>query len=146
MRSKLLLNNNLLFLLTILQCIENIKIYVSGYKTHDDFLWGNDRRDFNASLMQLIAIGEETKKLDLTLDLRKNQPSVRWESVIGLRNLLSHEYQIVDSEIIWDTIKNHLGPLKSVCVELVYELGFDKEKLRKELQSPYYKHIQYLLN
>lgn len=140
------MNNNLLFLLTILQCIENIRIYASGYKNHEDFLWRNDRRDFNASLMQLIAIGEEVKKLDAHLNLRKIKPNIKWESIIGLRNLLSHEYQIVDSEIIWDAIKSHLGPLKEVCIELVCELNLDKQTLQQELQSPYYKHIQYLLN
>lgn len=136
--------NNILFLLTILQCIENIKIYSAGYKTASDFRWGNQKRDFNATIAQLIAIGEESCKIDD--DLKKEFSNIRWDSVIGMRNVLAHNYRGVDGDLVWSTIREKLTPLKHACIQMLYSLEPDKKELEEELSSPFYKDIKYLLD
>lgn len=37
----------------------------------------------------------------------------------GMRNLLIHEYNYIDLEIIWETVKNNLPPLIKDLEEIV---------------------------
>jgi len=34
-----------------------------------------------------------------------------YERIIGFRNVISHGYDIVDPEIVWDAVRNHLPGL-----------------------------------
>ena len=34
-----------------------------------------------------------------------------YQSIIAFRNILVHGYDVIDSEIVWDVIKNHLPKL-----------------------------------
>lgn len=43
--------------------------------------------------------------------------------VIGLRNIISHEYANIDYEIIWTVIKKHLPPLKATVERIIKELS-----------------------
>ena len=36
----------------------------------------------------------------------KDYPQIPWVKVIGLRNIISHEYANIDYEIIWVVIQN----------------------------------------
>ncbi len=57
-------DKNLVHILTILEVIEKIFIYVKEIETADDFLWHDNQKNINASVALLIAIGEETKKIN----------------------------------------------------------------------------------
>lgn len=46
-------------------------------------------------------------------------PSIPWEAIYGMRNLISHEYANVDEAIVYDTIKNGLPKLLEVVEELL---------------------------
>jgi hypothetical protein len=48
---------NLVYVLTILEAIEKIKIYSSDFENPDDFLWANQQLNFNGTVNLLIAIG-----------------------------------------------------------------------------------------
>jgi uncharacterized protein with HEPN domain len=41
------------------------------------------------------------------------------QRIIGFRNVISHGYDIVDPELVWDAIRNHLPVLKSVVESLL---------------------------
>jgi uncharacterized protein with HEPN domain len=51
-----------LSLLSILEAIEKIERYTSIYKSADEFY--HDERDFDATMMQFVIIGEMISKLD----------------------------------------------------------------------------------
>jgi uncharacterized protein with HEPN domain len=57
-------------------------------------------------------IGEET---------RARAPEIPWASVVGLRNLVTHEYFRVDFEVIEDIVSASLGPLETAAKRLLQE-------------------------
>ena len=136
------LNKNLLYLLTLLEAIEKIRLYTQDFSSSEIFFEANAQKEFNATLNLLIAIGEETKKLGA--DLKSKAPEINWGAITGLRNELSHNYRGVDPDIIWDIVQNLLEPLKDACITFLKETLSDKIYLFKLLESPYYRNIQYL--
>jgi len=42
---------NLIYIVTILECIEKCWIYSKSYTSPEDFIFGNEQRDFNATLL-----------------------------------------------------------------------------------------------
>lgn len=87
----------------------------------DDFLgtpWG--MTILEACIMRLQVIGETIRGIDDKThhELFFHYPQVPWRKIIGLRNIISHEYANIDYEIIWTVIEKYLSPLKE-AVEVV---------------------------
>lgn len=136
------MNKNLLHVLTILESIEKITIYTKDYSNSQEFFNANVQKDFNAVLNLLIAIGEESKKIDSNLKL--NSSEIDWKAISDLRNELSHNYRGVDADIIWDIVCNYLAPLKFACLEIFKNMKKVDEELLEILDTIYYQNIQYL--
>ncbi|MBK8277275.1 MAG: DUF86 domain-containing protein [Nitrospira sp.] len=68
-----------------------------------------DEKTFDTVVRNLEVIGEAVKKLPE--DLRTQHPSVEWKKIAGLRDILIHEYFGLDSEIVWDIVKNKVPTL-----------------------------------
>ena len=66
----------------------------------------------------LQMIGEAANAL--TSGLKAKYSTVPWPQIIGLRNLLVHEYFRVDPQFIWDIANNDLEPLK-VSIQTILE-------------------------
>jgi uncharacterized protein with HEPN domain len=135
-------DKNLVHILTILEATEKIYLYVRGIKTADDFLWHDDQKNFNASVALLIAIGEETKKINDSL--RKEFPEINWSAIAGMRDRLAHHYRGIDPEITWELINNNLDELKSTLIDMLPKIKFERNMLLAALDSEYYKHLKYL--
>jgi uncharacterized protein with HEPN domain len=69
----------------------------------------DDEKTFDAVVRNLEVIGEAVKKLPE--DLRAKHPTVEWKKMAGLRDILIHEYFGLDSEIVWDIVKNKVPTL-----------------------------------
>lgn len=54
----------------------------------------------------------------LSDDLKARHPDVRWKDIAGIGNILRHDYQRVESRIIWKTVKHDLAPLKKALLAL----------------------------
>lgn len=112
-----------------LQISESISIIEERCKNiqHvDDFLlspWGMTILD--ACIMRIQVIGETIKAIDdkTQKDFLKNYPQIPWTKVIGLRNIISHEYANIDYEIIWVVIQKHLPPLKETVAQIINDLS-----------------------
>lgn len=94
-------------ILTMLDAIEKIAKYTSGYKNADDFY--DNERDFDASMMNFIIIGEMVSRLSDKLIEENNQ--IDWFRIRGFRNIVAHDYFGIDAEEVWQIIKNHLPKL-----------------------------------
>ncbi len=63
-----------------------------------------------AVVRSLEIIGEATKHL--SEDLRNRYPEVEWRNMAGMRDVLIHNYQGVDYEIVWDVVQNKIPRIK----------------------------------
>lgn len=64
-----------------------------------------------ACVKQLEIIGEASNHL--TDKIKQQYPEVKWKQIIGMRNVLVHEYFGIDNRIVWDIIKEDLPEFKS---------------------------------
>jgi len=106
-------------LLDILELIERIDRQTGGL-TRETFLEDADVQD--ATAYRLMAIGEAVKDLDE--DLKTRHPHIPWRQILGMRNILAHEYFTRESEIIWETIKVGLPELAVFCRAELTRLGW----------------------
>jgi uncharacterized protein with HEPN domain len=60
----------------------------------------------DAVLRNLEIIGEAVK--NVPPEVKKKYPKVEWKKIAGLRDILAHSYFGVDSEVVWDILKNNL--------------------------------------
>lgn len=58
----------------------------------------------------LIKMGEIAKRLEPFGTLAQN-PGLPWREIVGLRNIVVHQYDEVDDRRIRDVVENHLPPL-----------------------------------
>lgn len=77
-------------------------------------------------LYQIIIIGEAAG--DLSADLRSRHPEIPWRQIIGMRNLVSHEYFRVDLEVVWLVVERDLPKLKLTVEAILQELGEDDNR------------------
>lgn len=87
----------------IIESAVKIKSYIAGMSYEDFF---NDDRTIDAVLRNLGIIGEATKRIPE--NIRKQRSDIEWHKVIGLRNILIHQYSGVDLEIVWQIITQKL--------------------------------------
>ncbi|MBI5914508.1 MAG: DUF86 domain-containing protein [Bacteroidetes bacterium] len=91
----------------ILDAIHEIESYTDGIEM-EHFV--SNSMMFNATLRQLEIIGEASNRL--SEELLQNNSDVPWARIIGLRNLVIHEYFGVDDFTIWNVVKVNLPTLK----------------------------------
>jgi uncharacterized protein with HEPN domain len=51
-------------------------------------------------------------------ELKSQHKEVRWKDIAGIGNILRHEYQRVDGQIIWKAIKDDLPALKEALMAM----------------------------
>jgi uncharacterized protein with HEPN domain len=68
----------------------------------------------------LQIISEAAKALPADLRLRHGE--IPWAAIIGIGNVLRHEYQRVDDLRLWDVAINHLPPLREVVLRMLRDL------------------------
>jgi len=101
-----------IYLKDILQSIKKIEKYTKGI-TLSKFKKNSLVKD--AVLRNLGVIGEAARRV---LPLVQNDiQDVDWSKIIGLRNILIHEYFGVDDEIIWDVVVGKLPQLKQAVTK-----------------------------
>jgi len=93
-------------LIDISNAIQRILRYSQNLTRQDLEL--NDEKQ-SAILYQITIIGEATKRL--SLELRQENPEVPWREMAGMRDVIVHEYDQLDLDVIWDVIHNKLPSL-----------------------------------
>ena len=99
--------SNSIRLLHILDAISEIENYIQD-ADKDTFV--DNSMMFNATLHQLEIIGEAAN--GLSDEFLMEHPTIPWARIIGLRNLIVHEYFGVDDQTIWSIVTINLPPLK----------------------------------
>ncbi|MCL2296075.1 MAG: DUF86 domain-containing protein [Methanomassiliicoccaceae archaeon] len=95
--------------------------------------YGEDAEDFlkNTRYQDLCSfytqqIGEHTK--NLSEEITKKHPEIRWEDMRQTRNDIAHIYEWIDLEMIWGAITEDIPMLKKTCKNILHELHDQDQK------------------
>ena len=80
----------------ILDAAGKIRRYV-GSMSEGEFY--GDSLTFDAVVRNIILIGDAATGIDTTI--REQMPGIPWSQIVGMRNILTHEYFEVDPDVIW---------------------------------------------
>lgn len=98
----------------ISESLDLINKRFSNINQPDDFvLDDNGVMILDAIAMRLQVVGELLKKIHKANNsFLKGYSEINWDNIMRLRDIVSHHYEKVDHEIIFDICKNHLPKLQ----------------------------------
>ncbi len=107
----------------ICEALDRIGQYTGGMSFD---VFSKDRKSVDAVVRNLEIIGEAAAHVPP--ETRLKYPEIEWKKVVGLRNILIHNYSGVDLEIVWDIIKNRLDLLEVKTRQALNEEKIDYEE------------------
>jgi uncharacterized protein with HEPN domain len=94
-------------ILDILDAIDRITSYVEGM-SYGDFL--ADRKTQDAVTRNIEIIGEAARSL--SGDFKEQHADIPWADIVGIRNIIVHQYFGILPDVVWDVIRNELPLLR----------------------------------
>ncbi|MGA2616624.1 MAG: DUF86 domain-containing protein [Thermoguttaceae bacterium] len=94
------------FLWDMIEAARSIEMLVSGISFEQ---FRADRRTYRAVERELEILGEAAKKV--SQPFRAAHPEIPWNSIIGQRNILAHEYGNIRYDLLWETVVQSLPTL-----------------------------------
>lgn len=105
-----------IYLQHIQQAIGKIQSYTIGM-TYEELAVDDKTQD--AVFRQMTIIGEAANKFGK--ENQKHMPTVPWSNIIGMRNIITHDYESVGLERVWNAIEHHLTPLNEAITQYLQE-------------------------
>jgi uncharacterized protein with HEPN domain len=102
----------------VLSLIDEINALLAGV---DEPVFHATDSIHRAVLLKLIFIGEATRYI--SDDLRNRHPQVRWNRIVGFRNVNLHRYWEVDWDIVWGAATSD-APMYRDQVEIILVTEF----------------------
>lgn len=106
------------FIEDILESINKIELYIKDI-TYEEFISTSMLVD--AVIRNIEIIGEAARYIPE--DVRERHSEIPWRRMIGLRNIMIHQYFGVDFSIIWNVAKVNLPDIKPLLKQILH--GFD---------------------
>ena len=113
----------------MLRFVERQTVFVlettADVKTYHDFLTNMSGMVlFNSTCMCLQTIGETIRQVDDRTHgcLFSHYPEIPWRQIIGMRNIISHEYLSIDPELIYDITSKELPPLLASLHQILIDI------------------------
>ncbi len=100
----------------ILQAIREIERYTVGGKQ----AFAQDTLIQSGVLYQIVIMGEAAG--DISANLRERYSDIPWSQMIGMRNILAHQYFKIDLEIVWAVVEQNIPDLKAKFETILREL------------------------
>ena len=78
-----------------------------------------DRMRHSAILYQIEIMGEATKRL--SNDYRNQHPDIPWREIAGMRDIIVHQYDRIDFDVVWSVVKTNIPALLKLIAPLLPE-------------------------
>lgn len=105
----------------MMKSVHLIQERFSKINSPDDFILSPEGITVLDSItMRLQVIGESVKKIQKIDSIILNMyTEIEWNKISRLRDLVSHHYEEVDHEIVYDICKNHVSELRQALLKMV---------------------------
>ena len=94
----------------------SLKDMLSHAREAKELLGNKDRKDLGGNRVLQLAltrlmeiIGEAANRVPRKT--RERCPDIPWPNIIGMRNRLIHGYDVIDYDLLWDTVTTDIPPL-----------------------------------
>lgn len=74
-------------------------------------------------IQHLQVIGEASRAL--SAEVREQNPQVPWSQIVGMRNVLAHNYFEIDLDVVWLVVERELPNLKPQVQSILQGLSQD---------------------
>lgn len=101
----------------ILECIEKIEKYTAGMSLSK---FVSDEKTLDAVIKNIIIIGEAARLIPD--EAKAKSPEIAYRDIIGMRNILVHNYLGTDFEEVWRTVEEEIPILKKQVQAILKEL------------------------
>ncbi len=105
--------------------LRDVLVYITDVETFSrdgESVFYSDRKTQLAIIRAFEVIGEIVKRLPQSL--LDNYPDVDWRAVKGFRDILIHQYDNVDLNIVWQAVERVQG-VKSAVLHMLANLPDD---------------------
>ena len=86
--------------------------------------FGNRYEDFennkiyqNAILTPITQIGELVKRIPD--DFRERYTEIPWKNIAGMRDIVVHNYETIDKQILWNVADVEIDKIKQFCLKVI---------------------------
>jgi len=100
----------------ILEAIEKIEKYSRAGRVAVE----SDERTQVWIVYHLEILGEAAN--NISREVQKAHPEILWGKIIGMRNILAHQYFGIDLELVWKAVEQDLPGLKPAIERIYLEL------------------------
>lgn len=102
------------YLRHMLDAVDRINGYVAGMAFSE---FEADLMAQDAVIRQLSIIGEAARHVSATM--QGDHPEIPWADIIGMRNILIHDYFEVDLQEVWKTVQDDLPIMRAQVLEVL---------------------------
>ena len=92
----------------IIEAAGKVTNYTSGISENEFYI---DAKTVDAVVRNVILIGDAAAGIESRI--REELPDIPWHLIVGMRNILTHEYFQVDAAKVWHTAARDMHPLAS---------------------------------
>lgn len=101
-------------LIDIVQAIQKILCFTQGV---DQNQFETNEEKQSATLYQIMIVGEAVKRL--SPEFRSQHSDIPWKKIAGMRDVLTHQYDEIDLDVMWDVIQLNIPQLLSMLEPLL---------------------------
>lgn len=115
------MKDNKIYLEDIISSIKKIEKYINNVSFEE---FPDNEMIVDAVVRNLEIIGEAARNLDD--DFKETNSHIPWRNMIGLRNIMIHEYFGIDLNIIWKIVTDDITKTKPEILKLIQTFTEDK--------------------
>ena len=102
----------------ILDAIIDLETCMKGIYSYEQFMQDTKARFSTAKLVEII--GEASNHI--SDELKAKYSDIDWKAIVGMRNILVHEYFGISYQDIWDTMQANIPDFKRKMQQILKDL------------------------